>query len=273
MQSLDKWAQFCLPKRIKILKSYYNDSILALEKPIGYLSHPNVGKGIGNDDKVIIRGDYDFKKEYFLTKLDGNNDSQQFKSYLVHRLDKATSGVILVTRDEEIAKSIKEAFRKKIVNKEYIALVFGHFPTKETTWTDSFSRQTKNTFNRVNAGLNFTEADAPLSQTKVSLITHMNQFNTSLVKLSPLTGHMNQLRYQCSIRGFPIVGDRVYGDFDLNKYVKASRLYLHAASISLQLELKGEKVDLDVTSDLPDEFYQFDTSVKKVKTSTDEKKR
>ncbi len=72
------------------------------------------------------------------------------------------------------------------------------------------------------------------AKTKVCLLKTIRFKNEtmSLIELQPLTGRTHQLRVQCAARGFPILGDRTYGDFAWNKRLKAERLYLHAEKVS-----------------------------------------
>jgi 23S rRNA-/tRNA-specific pseudouridylate synthase len=254
--SLELWAALCLPKRVKVLKTFHNDSIIALEKPVGFLSHPNESK---TSEISLINGKYNQNTECFETEGDSSISLQ--RTYLLHRLDKATSGVMLVARDEKIARAIKDSFRKRDMQKEYFALVFGGIIPKKKKqdciiWEDLYDKSALQR-SQGRAVLHLDRAPQT-ARTKMAVVMSMKSGNISLIQLCPLTGYMHQLRYQCSLHGLPILGDRVYGDFEVNRRLKTSRLFLHASRITSTVSIDGVNVEIDAVSDLPDDFFQFD---------------
>ncbi|MEM9173399.1 MAG: RluA family pseudouridine synthase, partial [Pseudomonadota bacterium] len=167
---------------------------------------------------------------------------------LVHRLDRETSGVLVLTKRRSELRRLHEAFREGRVSKVYQALVVGH-------WS-----------------LGTIDIDAPLavnerrggerhvvvskagkaSLTKV-MPTEMRKAG-SLVTVHPQTGRTHQIRVHLQHRGHPIVGDSRYGDPDDNRRLKrlgAGRLCLHAQSIAFADEHGGERM---FTAPLPEDF-------------------
>lgn len=263
---LEHWMETCLPKGVRILKTFHNHSIIALEKPSGVLSHPNPSKDARKHDKSLLNGSFNDKEECYSIKT---SSSDPFKTYLLHRLDKATSGVILVATDKAIASQVKRLFKNREISKEYCAIILGqplklnHQRRNDGIWIDDYS-----TFSPGKRPLIHLQprqqSSSKIAQTRV---THLQSFpnqHLSLIKMNPLTGFTHQLRYQAALRGSPILGDEIYGNFDFNKSLNTKRLFLHARAISFQLQIqdkdrgKTEIIDITAESSLPEDFSKFD---------------
>jgi len=157
------------------------------------------------------------------------------KPYLIHRLDKGTSGVLLVARNQSTQSEITRAFAARSVNKYYVAKVVGHFPTGNTFIIDlPLCKGRKSRF-RVAA------ERASIFQTKnrysvvatrpgVPSLTRVRCLQTtahhSVLLLKPITGRTHQLRVHLSWIGYPIVGDHLYGA-PKDPAQRGARLMLH----------------------------------------------
>lgn len=149
----------------------------------------------------------------------------QRQAFIVHRLDRFASGLILIAHKKKVAASLADLFQKKIINKQYKAIVYGSFP-KETVTLNN-------------------EVDNKPAVSHVSLLQYDAESNTSLVKIDIETGRKHQIRIHLSGAGFPIVGDRLYGSDDETK-----DLQLTAFKLSFTSPIDGvEKVYT-----LPDEL-------------------
>jgi 23S rRNA pseudouridine955/2504/2580 synthase len=220
--------------------------LVALNKPEGILSHPN---GPTDEPRSLLTCRYDAQRECFCWTREepGRRRPVTVRLFLLHRLDSATSGVLLLANSPELAATAKQAFADRAVEKRYEALVFG-LPKRETdTWRDALetSRGAEGLRTRPGAG-------AP-AVTDMHLISKRDsEFGwISRLELRPKTGRTHQLRVQCQRRKLPIIGDQTYGDFSLNRaYARqtgAKRLHLHACSITLTLP----SVSFCVTSPAP----------------------
>jgi len=192
----------------------------AFDKPAGVLSHPN---GMGDIDQSLIEAPYDFDEEAFVT--------EEGLFYLLHRLDGPTSGVILGTPHAALARDIKELLRARKVKKTYLAVVAGHPKKDREMWIDKLQK-TKTKDGRGVRG-EAVGGGAP-AETQMYLMRKFGKPTpSSLLELHPLTGRTHQLRIQCARRGMPIIGDGTYGDFQMNRALKAKRLLLHAQKIEI----------------------------------------
>jgi len=227
-------------------------NIWGFEKASGILTHPNKEKDSSRRKaNTLLHAPYDEKEEsYYWTDSQGIGR----KLCLVHRLDSPTSGVILGVDSPELSSSIKQAFSKRLVSKTYHAIVLpSKAPLREGTWKDNLLEK------REKGKLRVVRGNGPTALTRASVErSRIGLYGLSLLKLMPQTGRTHQLRIQCALRNVPILGDKNYGNFALNrKLAKASkidRLCLHASRIELEINWKGRAIVFSADSPLPRSF-------------------
>lgn len=191
---------------------FEDDQLIVLNKPSGLAVQG--GSKIKQSVDSVLR--YHYGKRGILTKL-------------VHRLDKETSGVLLVAKTAPMAEQLAEAFREKTVRKYYIAVVDGVIKPRQGRIEKSIEKQlTAHKQEQVVVSDNGKPAT-----TEYSLLHSTRKH--SLVLLQPVTGRMHQLRVHMQSIGHPILGDRKYG---LDKD-NTSRLMLHAYAIELPDRMYG----------------------------------
>jgi len=223
------------------------NGLAALNKPEGVLSHPNTPR---DQPRSLLNARYDEAGECF----EWASPLGTSRLWLINRLDSATSGLILAASDGELAREVREQFRKRKVRKVYQALVFGKPRVPSETWRDVLNVTKKGGHIRTaHSGGNLP------AESRMSLVaTGRGAARTSLIQLEPHTGRSHQLRVQCAKRGLPIVGDRTYGNFAANKaYVKAGgskRMFLHSLEIGFDYAFKGRENAFNASADLPPEF-------------------
>ena len=189
---------------------YEDDNVIVLNKPAGLLS--------------MAKGEY------------CPENTLEHYGLLVHRLDRDTSGVVIMAKNEATQKFLKKQFQDRKTHKTYHAIVEGRPKLDEAKIDLPIIRNLKRpTTFRVEAG-------GKPSETYYKVIKSNDKY--SLVELKPTTGRTHQLRVHMEHLGHPIVGDAVYG-------TKADRLYLHASSLEITLP-GGKRVTF--TADLPKEF-------------------
>ena len=231
---------------VSVLRAESN-GLVALVKPTNMLCVPAQAKASGKKTRVIVDAPYDDEQECF--DLGGSE-----KLYLLHRLDAATSGLLLMSTSKETARQVNRLFKQRLVQKEYKALVFcpprWQGLLEEVVWSDDLPWRDKTVAAEtvLVAGNRVVGTDPP----------------TALLTLRPKTGFTHQLRIQCAKRLFPIVGDSRHGNFQLNRAFFSSRpqddkepgpsrrMFLHAESLSFRI---GEQ-QLSFHAPLPPEFLQ-----------------
>lgn len=237
--------KFPMARGVRVLRA--KDGLVALLKPAGVLSHPNDGAA---DPRAILTCGYNLDAERF--DWDGGS------AWLLHRLDSATSGVLLFAEDEILAKEVKKAFQTRAVKKSYRALVFGAPRQKLQTWTDSLRIEKRDGLKRAVDNRHAIATGAPSSAVTEMQLLHKSRDGVSLLSLEPQTGKMHQLRVQCARRKLPIVNDGNYGDFKWNReFARVTghkRLFLHAMTLELEIDHAGERLEFKVEAPLPEEF-------------------
>lgn len=204
---------------------YEDDTVLVVDKPAGVISHS--------------RGKYWYEPSVasFLRQKTGGQGEAGDRSGIVHRLDRATSGVMICAKTEAALSFLQKQFSARTVQKTYVAIVTGVMKPPAAIIDMPIERNPKkpSTF-RVGS-------NGKPSQTAYKTLTASSKH--SLLELAPKTGRTHQLRVHLSYQGKPIVGDTLYGG------EPASRLMLHASTLEIILP-GGERRQF--TSPLPPEF-------------------
>ncbi len=218
--------------RHKIL--FEDSEIIAIEKPDGVLSHPNSN---GQKNTCSFNGQYDPQNRIF--KTSGGN------LWLLHRLDQDTSGVLLAAKSKQGATFIRKFFENRKITKKYIALVTRKIMPQTGVWRDLLIEKRERGTVRAFAAQN----GKPNAFLNYKLKKFFFRSNLSLVEFNLLTGKTHQIRVQASSRGHFVAGDRVYGNFSLNKLWKQTmslkRLFLHSYFLSFPHPKNGKTVEIN----------------------------
>ncbi|PLY15951.1 MAG: 23S rRNA pseudouridine(955/2504/2580) synthase RluC [Sedimenticola sp.] len=171
---------------------------------------------------------------------------------LVHRLDRDTSGCLIIAKKRSALRSLHELLRENRVDKRYLALVAGNWNQNQVEVNQPLKKNTLQGGERV---VRITEDGKP-AITRFRVIERFRQ--ASLVEARLLTGRTHQIRVHAAYLGTPILGDEKYGDTDSNKSIRQKglkRLFLHAAS--LRLRLPDDEKDLFVEAPLDADLQQL----------------
>lgn len=241
--SQDLFSHLPLGREVTLL-NHDRQGLAALAKPAGVLSHPNTPR---EQNRALLTCAYSLNDECFQW-TDSSGAGQ--KIWLLNRLDSATSGVILVSADPELAEVMRRHFRQKRVRKIYQALVFGRVHPTTQVWRDRLAVQKQGGQIRTSGRGNIP------AECKIKVLAQGSLY--ALLQLEPITGRSHQLRVQCAKRHYPIVGDATYGDFARNRsFAKEQgpkRMFLHSVETAFEYEFKGKRHRFKATAPLPDEF-------------------
>ncbi|WP_371378639.1 23S rRNA pseudouridine(955/2504/2580) synthase RluC [Thalassotalea aquiviva] len=166
---------------------------------------------------------------------------------LVHRLDRDTSGCLMVAKKRSALRNLHEQLRNKNVQKFYHALVKGHWPNKLTRVTEGLRKNDLKSGERVVVVDNVNGKE---SETRYKVIQHYQ--GCTLVRAFPVTGRTHQIRVHCQVKGHPIACDSKYGAEDFTEEMNAKglkRLFLHAASLEFTHPKTGERVSFEAPYD------------------------
>ncbi|QJC29388.1 RluA family pseudouridine synthase [Enterobacteriaceae endosymbiont of Plateumaris pusilla] len=198
--------------------------IIAINKPSGIAVHGGSGINFGIIENFRVL----FKKIKFLE--------------LVHRLDKETSGILLIAKKRSVLKILHKQLRENKIIKNYIALVKGTYTKNNHGHIKGFLLK-KNNNNKIKVITHNTLGK--YSETKFKVIKYYNSM--MLLNIMPLTGRTHQIRVHMSHIGHPIAYDQRYGDKDFNlnlKKIGLNRLFLHAQKIKFIHPITNKKINI-----------------------------
>lgn len=221
---------------------FENDDLLVVNKPAGMVVHPAAGHASGTLVNAVLGYDPD---------LEGIGGEE--RPGVVHRLDKATSGLILLAKNERAHRWLQDQFRLRKVEKTYLALVDGKPPTPTGRVEAYIGRDPKQ-----------RKKMAIVSENKgreaVSEYKTLEEFDKhTLLEFHPHTGRTHQIRLHCAFLKCPIVGDQVYGR--KTSTVELGRHFLHA--YRLKITLPNEKEPRTFEAPLPEELANVLNSLRK----------
>lgn len=221
---------------------YEDDAMLVINKPAGFAVHGGSGVSRG----VIEQLRLERPQAKFLE--------------LVHRLDRETSGVLMLAKKRSALVALHEAIRNNYMDKRYVMMVHGEWTEKKKHVTLDLQKYVTNEGERRVNVVTDPKKDvlgvAQMSETIFYLTKNMGEF--SLLEAKLITGRTHQLRVQLAHLGFPILGDDKYGDFALNKQLVKrglKRMFLHSSETNIRHPISGEKLKLQAP--LPPELKKF----------------
>lgn len=209
-------------KEIKII--FENDDLLIINKPSGLVVHPF--------DYSIEYTLIDFLHEKYpeIFTIENNVTLQDKRVIqlggIVHKLDRDTSGIMVIAKTKEVFDELKSQFRNHLINKSYIALVEGIVADNNFTIDVPLGRSKK----EYKQSTNPKNPRGELREAITGVEVVKRNETTTLVKLLPKTGRTHQLRAHMSSIGHPIVGDKVYGS-----KIDSERIMLHAESLGFNI--------------------------------------
>jgi 23S rRNA pseudouridine955/2504/2580 synthase len=233
-----------LDKNCQLIE-HHHSGIFAFEKAPGVLSHPN-HKHL-KKSRSLLHAEYCKDNEcYEWQSVNG----ERKRLYLCHRLDSPTSGIIIGSSDSKIAENLKKKFENREVEKTYLAITPHNPKIKEGIWRDRLIEK------RNDGNLRVVRGNGPECLVKVKVLRkNCSRHNLQLIEMKPLTGRTHQLRVQSMLRRVPILGDKTYGDFSLNRRVqkatKLDRLCLHSTEISFTFLFEGKETLFKCECPLP----------------------
>ncbi len=215
---------------------FENDDVMVIDKPAGMVVHPALGHLTGTLVNAALA---------YAPEIEGVGGEQ--RPGVVHRLDKDTSGLILLAKNDRAHQWLQEQFRDRLARKTYLALVDGKPPTP---------------VGRIEAAI----GRSPVHRSQMAVVPPANgreavsEYSTlesfahhTLLEVHPLTGRTHQIRLHLAFIHCPVAGDTVYG-FKRSS-IGLERHFLHAARLSICLP--GEREPHNFEAPLPDELTQL----------------
>lgn len=228
---------------------YENEDFIVINKPSGIVVHPdNAGN---NQENTVVNA--------LLSKIDLKNfkNQENIRPGIVHRLDKETSGLLILTKNQKAQDFFIDEFKNRRIEKEYTTLVKGKLQYEKGVIDSPIGRDPND--RKKMAIVNKTTGKEAITKYKVSkeyklpFVSQSEQKKTvSLLKIKIETGRTHQIRVHLSAINHPVIGDQVYGNRPTNKYFETEygleRQFLHASKLKIKTP-QGE--ELTLKADLP----------------------
>jgi 23S rRNA pseudouridine955/2504/2580 synthase len=224
-----------------------DDALMAIDKPAGVAVHGGSGVSFGVIEQL--------RQARPLAKL----------LELVHRLDRETSGILLVAKKRSALKHVQDQFRERETGKTYLALVQGQWPEKLKVIDSALHKFLLPDGER---RVRVTSNEDPDGMRSITLVKVAERWDAcTLLEVTIKTGRTHQIRVHLASQGHPIAGDDKYGDFEWNKALQKQglkRMFLHAWRLQFTHPATGKRVELK--SNLPPELQLYVNHVKSKST-------
>jgi 23S rRNA pseudouridine955/2504/2580 synthase len=225
---------------------FEDDHVLAINKPAGVAVHGGSGVAFGVIEQLrMARPDAHFLE-------------------LVHRLDRETSGVLLVAKKRVALKNLQEQFRERETDKIYLAMVQGAWPANKKVLDKPLQKYLLADGERRVQVVGKDHPDGMRAVTLVKVKSVAPDGGFSLLEVTLKTGRTHQIRVHLASEGHPIAGDDKYGDFELNKTLQKEasgaalkRMFLHAWRLKFTHPSSGKRIELRAA--LPPDLESFTT--------------
>jgi len=215
---------------------FENEDLVVVNKPAGMVVHPSPGHDSGTLVHAILG---------YVPELEGIGGEE--RPGIVHRLDKETSGLIVIAKNEQAHRWLQDQFRNRNVEKIYLALVDGAPPTPSGRIEAPIGRN--GTQRKLMSVVALEKGRAAVSEYKT-----LESFpNHTLLEVHPLTGRTHQIRVHLAFLGCPVAGDTIYGK--KKPSVPLNRHFLHA--YRLKIILPGEQQPRVFEAELPVELEKI----------------
>ena len=241
-----------LNKKIEFKIIFQNKDIIIIEKPAGLQVHPaSATDQETNLKKTLVSG-----LLFQFPEIEGIGDEPEIRPGIVHRLDKDTSGMMVVARNQKTFKELKHKFKNREILKKYQAIVWG-CPENQKGLIEKSLARSKDYKKQIIAGIK-TKTKIYPAITEYEIIKKSLKF--SLLEVIPKTGRTHQIRAHLFSIGCPIVGDKLYKNkknkfFLENKNVK--RHLLHAQKICFELFGKEYVFESSMPQDMKNFWEKF----------------
>ena len=237
------------PENIPLDIVYEDDVLIVVNKPSGMVVHPSKGHYSGTLVNALL---------YHSNSLSDSTSEEIYRPGLVHRIDKDTSGLLVIAKNNDVHQKLAQQIAENKMNREYIAIVDGHFAHETGVIDAPLSRHQTNRLKRV------VEKGGKHAVTHFEVLDSFSDY--SLVSCRLETGRTHQIRAHMKHIGHPLFGDERYGGTEIlrgqrtstyrayiqNCFKLCNRQALHAKTLGFVHPRTGEQMDF--TSELPDDL-------------------
>lgn len=222
-----------VPTKMDLDIVYEDDYLMVINKPSGLTVHP----GAGNYQNTLVNG-----LMYYTNNLSDASGTDRLG--IVHRIDKDTSGLMIVCKDNKVHELLAEGFKNKTIKRDYLALLVGEFPHASATINAPIGRDPNNR-------KMYTVTDQNSKDAITEMVVVKRYIGYTLVRCSLKTGRTHQIRVHMKYIGYPLYNDPVY----TNKNASDFGQFLHSCHLEFNHPVTHEFLSFDAP--LPEAFQSF----------------
>ncbi|MGH9341929.1 MAG: RluA family pseudouridine synthase [Acidobacteriota bacterium] len=223
-----------LPEDLPLQIVYEDDWLVVVDKPAGMVVHPGAGNRAGTLANALLHHFQEVSRR------------ETIRPGIVHRLDKDTSGLIVVAKNEQVHEFLAGQFKRREVDKQYLALVSGRLPRKSGTIDVPLGRDP-----RARTRISTRSRRGRPALTEYQVIRHFSRF--TYVRVILHTGRTHQIRVHFQHLGHPVVGDKTYGRAKASALL--GRQFVHATFLAFTHPTTGKRAQFQ--SPLPGDLADF----------------
>lgn len=225
-------------KKIKLEIIFQNENIIVVNKPAGMQVHPDSNEKNNTLANALIAK---------FPEIESVGEDPM-RPGIIHRLDKDTSGIMVIARNQKTFEELKNKFKNREIEKKYWAIVYGRVEKNDGIIDKPLARAT--TYRKQVVAGKKTQTKIREAVTYYKVLKNWD--SSSLLEVAPKTGRTHQIRVHLTSVGHPIVGDKVYKAKNI-KLLETARQMLHAKSIKFSLF----EEDFSFEAPIPEDFNQF----------------
>ena len=229
-----------VPTKMDLDIVYEDDYLMVINKPSGLTVHP----GAGNYQNTLVNG-----LMYYTKNLSDASGTDRLG--IVHRIDKDTSGLMIVCKDNKVHEQLAEGFKNKTIKRDYLALLVGEFPHASATINAPIGRDPNNR-------KMYTVTDQNSKDAITEMVVVKRYIGYTLVRCSLKTGRTHQIRVHMKYIGYPLYNDPVY----TNKNASDFGQFLHSCHLEFNHPVTHEFLSFDAP--LPEAFQSFIDSLEEI---------
>ena len=211
--------------------AYEDEHLMVVDKPAGVVVHPAPGHPAGTLSQALAGR--------------AAGGAEPWRPGIVHRLDRDTSGLLVVAKSDKVHNALQELIRRRAMRREYVALVDGHLDARSGTIDAAIGRD------RADRTAHSTSTDTPREARTHFEVEEMLP-RTSLLRVRLETGRTHQIRVHFAAIGHSVAGDEQYGGAKAGERLKLDRQFLHSARLEFEHPVTGAEVKSE--SPLPDDL-------------------
>ncbi|MFA6081954.1 MAG: RluA family pseudouridine synthase [Patescibacteria group bacterium] len=237
---------------------FENRDVVVINKPFGLITHPAHSHTEDSVAQRIIFYDPTIKNAVY----DPESKISLMRPGIVHRLDKDTSGAMIIAKNKSAMTFLANQIQKHLAQKTYLALIYGWLEQDEITVTNFLGRDQND--RRKMALVSAEKGREAITEIKiVSQLRSKKGDKVTLIEARPITGRTHQIRVHCAYLGHPVMGDKVYTfkeASDLSARVGLHRQFLHASTLEIRLPESDTRSTFTapLPADLEKALHQFE---------------